>query len=279
MSSLYDFCVVYVVEVDRVIEAGSDPENQGPIYVCPCEYVVLEAKPNPAGASFPDGEPTWTLEEQPEGADAQLLPSGDMAVLDELTELGDYVVKARCGSVDEGDEITVIVGGNPPGRWRDWLPDWNCPPENQAFRRDECDNWISVYCDSENYLNETAYSWWFNKDTPTPRQTEVGCCVWNGGINLFRYWYSYPGPELYLRTEHWTCDPLKGCLADFQGCPWHWCYRYVSFHCWHGVPIVLWKRKAVGDTCPCTVDFPRPEDDEHCPCTLCPACSHRGWPD
>jgi hypothetical protein len=98
-----------VVEVNDVFESGTT--EGGPLYVCLGDSVDLEAIPNPSDASFPSGEPQWTIESQPTGADASLSPSSgsETSTLSDLTEPGDYVVKAKCGDSDTGDTITVTA--------------------------------------------------------------------------------------------------------------------------------------------------------------------------
>lgn len=100
---------VTIVEVDKVVKAGTT--NEGPLYVCLNSTVDLEAKPNPTGASFPSGEPNWSIVSQPSGASASLNPSSGTAAttLDNLTEPGHYIVKAKCGNNDTGDNITVTA--------------------------------------------------------------------------------------------------------------------------------------------------------------------------
>jgi len=100
---------VTVVKVERVVKEGTTDE--GPLYICLYDTVSLEAEPDPADAPFPEDEPHWTIESQPTGANASLsLSSGSATVfLYDLTKIGDYVVKARCGTSDPGDVITVTV--------------------------------------------------------------------------------------------------------------------------------------------------------------------------
>jgi len=120
---------VTIVAVDEVVKAGTI--DAGPLYVCLNGIVNLEAKPCPGGVSFPPGRPNWEIESQPSGASASLNPSSGSAArtLDNLTEPGDYVVKAKCGSSDSGDPITVTVfkikpetvSGTPANRHRTLL--------------------------------------------------------------------------------------------------------------------------------------------------------------
>jgi PKD repeat protein len=104
-----DCCIVYVVKVDKVVEAGTT--NEGPLYVCPDDTVNLQAKPYPAGVPFPSGEPYWKIVSQPSGANAYLSPSSGSATttLSSLGKPGEYVVKAKCGNNDTGHTITVKV--------------------------------------------------------------------------------------------------------------------------------------------------------------------------
>ncbi len=108
-SQYSDSCRVYVVEVDKVVKSGT--ADEGPLYVCLNGTVDLQAKPNPAGASFPTGEPHWSIENQPSRANATLNPSSGSATttLGNLTKPEDYIVKAKCGNSDTGDSITVTV--------------------------------------------------------------------------------------------------------------------------------------------------------------------------
>jgi len=101
-------CWVYIIEVDKVVQAYTQPPNEGPIYTCLDEPVYLKAIPNP-NVSFPEDQPTWTIESQPTGANAVLLPDADTAQLDDMKVPGNYVVKAKCSNNDTGDTITVTA--------------------------------------------------------------------------------------------------------------------------------------------------------------------------
>jgi len=72
--------------------------------------VSLRAYPYPSG-HFPDDEPHWSIVSQPSGASASITGDEDpvTATLDNLTKAGNYVIKAKCGSVDTGDNITVTA--------------------------------------------------------------------------------------------------------------------------------------------------------------------------
>ena len=107
-SSSFKQTKIYVVKVDKVVEAGTT--NEGPLYPgCLGTIVFLEAKPSPAGVSFPSGGPYWEIVEQPTGANASLSPTSGSTTttLSGLTKWGNYVVKAKCGCSDTGDSITV----------------------------------------------------------------------------------------------------------------------------------------------------------------------------
>lgn len=70
--------------------------------------MTLEAKPNPEGAPFPDGEPHWTLQ-KPDGSSASLSAStGSVTTLSGTNKFGQYIVTAKCCESDEGDSISVV---------------------------------------------------------------------------------------------------------------------------------------------------------------------------
>lgn len=99
---------LYAVIVDKIVK--SETTDQGPIYVCLNGSVDLEAFNNLETQSFPSGEPHWSIQSQPTGANASLTPSsGSSTTLGNLTKEGNYVVQAKCGSTDTGDSIIVKV--------------------------------------------------------------------------------------------------------------------------------------------------------------------------
>lgn len=106
---------VTVVRVNSVVEYGTT--DQGPLEVCLNDYVYLEAKPHPASASYPSGEPHWEITSYPEDASASLSPSSGSATttLSGLNKLGEYVIKAQCCDSDTGDSITINVTQENPG--------------------------------------------------------------------------------------------------------------------------------------------------------------------
>lgn len=247
---------VTVVAVDKVVESGTTDE--GPLYVvCSDDTVDLEAKPNPAGASFPTGEPHWSIVSQPTGASASLSPSSGSATttLSGLTKPGDYVVKAKCADFDTGDTISVTT---PPsqGYWEDFMPGFSCPPgsgePSQVAKPDDCGNRLAIYCDSNNSGNFTAFSWWYRVSGQTGRGTQVGLCVWTGGVNIFDYKVTDAtnyGKERYLETRHVTQNNAQGIDDDGEGCNGYWCWRVERYDCVNGAPIAgspWWLRQTEG---------------------------------
>ena len=96
---------ISVVKVDRVILDGVSPEDEGPIeIISPTSSVYLEAMPYPANATWPDEEPTWTIDGPPGSS-----PTVSNGYAAGLTVGGDYTVTAKCGSSDIGDSITITV--------------------------------------------------------------------------------------------------------------------------------------------------------------------------
>lgn len=101
----YDTTTVTVTVVD-VDEVGAQPGFLTSIYVALNEPIDLEAIRYPAG-QFPAGGPIWTIVSQPEGASASLSSTSGSATttLSNVTVPGEYIVKAKCGGTDSGDEI------------------------------------------------------------------------------------------------------------------------------------------------------------------------------
>jgi len=100
-----------VPEVDKIVLEGTS--NEGALHVWDESDVRLEAKPRPAGALFPMGEPHWEVYSQPTGADATITPDANpaTATLSDLTVPGNYSILARSGPVGMADTILVIVHG------------------------------------------------------------------------------------------------------------------------------------------------------------------------
>ena len=109
-----DWCTVYAVEVAEVVKFSSG--ESGPLYTCLDGEVVLEAKSNVSGP-FPDANlPTWQIiDTDPDGLTATLEPYGIggglyKATISDFSALGDYIVEAKCGNNDPGDNtITLTV--------------------------------------------------------------------------------------------------------------------------------------------------------------------------
>jgi len=128
------YCEVWVYKIDKVVKEGTTDE--GPIYVCLNDTVDLEAIPYPNTAYYPVEETIWEIVEEPNDANASLNPnSGSLTTtLSGLDEAGDYVVAAKCGAGDVGDEIIVTVVGvgeihiryaTSPESWEDVTEDPN----------------------------------------------------------------------------------------------------------------------------------------------------------
>jgi len=113
-SDYNDYCEVWVYKIDKVVKEGY-PDEEGPLYVAVNDTVDLEAIPYPNVEYYPTDETIWDVNQQPAGADALLNPDSNSltTTLSELTVDGEYKVKAACGPNDPGDEITIIVCGNP----------------------------------------------------------------------------------------------------------------------------------------------------------------------
>jgi hypothetical protein len=122
-SSDYDYCYVYVSEVDEIVNENYETGTQ---YVPVGGQINLYANSYPDNGQsypydeyyFPYGEPTWSITSKPSGSNQGLSTwdSGkcvgggeDALTLSNLTVAGDYVVKAVCGYYDSGNTITVTV--------------------------------------------------------------------------------------------------------------------------------------------------------------------------
>jgi hypothetical protein len=246
---------VTVVEVYNVAEDVTGYE--GPLYVvCPEDTVLLHAFPWPSEGPWPSGEPHWEFVSQP-GATGVITPfiGSDIVEVSGFGAPGEYVVKAKCGIDDVGDEITIIT---PPPQyyWRLFEPNFACPPRsgesNQKCKYDNCGNRLAVYCDANNSGQFTAYSWWYLPAGATPRGTEVGICVWIGGQNSFEYKVTDKtnyGKERFLETHHATQNDAKGVDGDGEGCDGYWCWRVERYDCVHDTPLgqgVWWRRRDWG---------------------------------
>jgi hypothetical protein len=229
---------VTIVKVDKVVESGTTDE--GPIYVCPDDTVSLEAKPNPSDASFPSGEPHWSIQSQPEGASASLSSSSGSATttLSGLTKLGEYVIKAQCGDSDSGD--TIIVSTAPTsGYWVNFVPYFSCPrlidPDCNLEWRDDvsdvCTNMITITC----FPGECFYKYFFNG-------VEVGRCPWPDAHNQFWYKISLDDKQ-FLETKHTSGNNENS--SSGAGCDGYYCWRTEKYDCLNKEPIdegVWWER-------------------------------------
>ena len=93
-----------VVAVDRVIVDGSNPEDQGPAYVC-SGSVTLRAMPDPAGAGYPASNPKWSITSKPAGSSVPDPADGSATATITPDVTGTYVIKAECGT--SSDTFTI----------------------------------------------------------------------------------------------------------------------------------------------------------------------------
>lgn len=236
-----------VVEVDKVVENVSPYTNEGPLYRCRNSTVSLKALANPSG-SFPDGEPHWTVESEPSGANATLTPSSGSATttLGGLTKSGEYVIKAKCGSSDTGDTITVKVE-TPLVNETDWLlyPDAdlpNCPPilcdGEDLTIFDDCGNELELSCAQKDGTGGPlgcAYRYFYNDNL-------ISSCIWEGGINKWWYKEATVGTsslKVFTKARHGTCDPDK---YDDEGCDGYHCALVTIYDCRTGESTPYWRR-------------------------------------
>lgn len=101
---------VTAVGVDRVIEDGSDPEDDGPLEVKLGLSVDLRAMrdPAPEEGPWPEANPKWEITDAPSAfSDGKLLPTTGGVTKFAPDETGTWKVKAKCGITE--DEITIEV--------------------------------------------------------------------------------------------------------------------------------------------------------------------------
>ncbi|MDB5342082.1 MAG: hypothetical protein JWP89_459 [Schlesneria sp.] len=99
---------VKVVAIDKIIVAGSDPENSGPVTVKLGMSVDLMAKrtPVPANGPWPEGQPTWEIVDPPNPfARGRLLPSTGGRITFVPDSEGTWTIKAKC--CDSEDTIVI----------------------------------------------------------------------------------------------------------------------------------------------------------------------------
>ena len=104
-----DYCEVWVYEVNEVVESGT--LDSGPLFVGLNEEVSLIAIPYPNyPLYYPVDATIWEVN-QPAGGNAVLEPDCNSltTTLKNLTVGGEYIVTAKCGPNDPGDEITIYV--------------------------------------------------------------------------------------------------------------------------------------------------------------------------
>jgi len=89
---------IIVVGVDKIIESGSNPENEGPVCVLVGNSVSLTAKPTPSSAVFPPGTPAWSITSQPTGSATVTSPTTGTTTSITPDLPGGYIVKAQCGT-------------------------------------------------------------------------------------------------------------------------------------------------------------------------------------
>jgi hypothetical protein len=135
-------------------------------------------------------------------------------------------------------DVCVSLCGATLGYWQEFMPTFHCPIEpgefNQRALPDDCENRLAVFCDSSNSGGFEAFSWWYREAGQTGRGTEVGLCVWYGGVNQFNYKVTnkaYYGKERFLETEHSTKNDNKGSFWNQEGCPDYWCWKVIRFDC------------------------------------------------
>ena len=108
-----DRCYVNVIEVEEVEKVGPEPNETGHVYTCLDGLLNLYARPN-IEFQWPDGEVTWQIaSSDPPGLTATLTPhhyKDAWAYLSDFSGAGHYVIEAKWGSYDPGDNtITVTV--------------------------------------------------------------------------------------------------------------------------------------------------------------------------
>jgi len=242
-----DCCCVYVTEVQKIVEEGTSDE--GPLTPgCLGNDVSLEAKPYPTAASFPDGEPHWTIQ-KPRTSDASLSPTSGSATttVSGLDMYGEYTITAKCGSSDDGDSITIKFllenetgweaygGSGIPGSCS---PTW-CDGEDSVIF-DDCGNELEVSCaqsDGTGGLSGCAYRYFYNDDL-------ISSCIWENGTN--KWWYKEAdiqgtNEKVFTKARHTTVDPDK---FDDEGCSGYYCSLVTIYNCTTGTSTEYWRRSA-----------------------------------
>ena len=255
---------VTVVDVNSVVEYGTTDE--GPLYVCPDDTVNLEAKPNPAGASFPTGEPHWSIVSQPPNANAALDPSSGSATttLSGLTKLGEYIIKAKCGDSD-GDTITVTNELENESIWYHYNPSSGeipipCLPVacdgEDSTEYDDCENELEVSCcqaDGTGGAFGCAYHYFYNDGL-------ISSCIFlTMADNTWLYKEAtIEGSEnrVFTKMKHVNAD-----LDGNEGCAGYYCTKIEIYDCLTGEydpNSPYWRRDT--DSAPLDID-----QGEECP--------------
>ncbi len=173
---------VTIVAVEKVVKQGT--ASEGPLYiVCSGDYVDLQAVPSPPGASFPAGEPHWTLQ-KPSGSSASLSNStGLTTTLIGTDKFGDYVVTAKCCDTDPGDSITVKWELGSVTGWQDYYNEYGDYPTlcvstacdgTDGYMLDDCGNKLEMCCcqpDGSGGIGDCAFRYFYNGG-------QVSYCPW-----------------------------------------------------------------------------------------------------
>jgi hypothetical protein len=223
--------------------------DEGPLYPgCLGNIMSLEAIPNPAGVSFPEGEPHWTIQSQPAGGVASLDPCSGSAttILSGLHKYGEYVVKAKCDG-SEGDTITVKFNLVDESGWKDY-PLGEVPGScggvcdgEDATIFDGCENELEVSCaqeDGTGGIGDCAYRYFYNDNL-------ISSCIWatNAGN---KWWYKDAKIEgtilrFITKARHTTVDGDK---FDSEGCDGYYCSLVTIYNCLTGESTKYWRRSA-----------------------------------
>jgi hypothetical protein len=93
------------VEIEKVIQDGSMPEDTGPLYTAVGTEVTVRAKPK-APDTFPAGKPTWDVTKKPMGSGVAAPAAGATAKITP-DKAGEYELEATCGTSKK--KITIFA--------------------------------------------------------------------------------------------------------------------------------------------------------------------------
>lgn len=246
-SDKWDTCTRFVtaVKVDKVVEQGTS--NEGPIGICPGNTVNLQAVPYPAGASFPWGEPHWTIVEKSWGTNAYLYyswgPTNTVAGLNNFQEY--VVVRARCGDFDTGDTITVTTQLENEIPWGCYSPTWGTWPTScmlicdgeDSYELDDCGNELEFSCCEPDGSGGTncAYRVFYNN-------TLLSSCVfgYSPENEVYRKIATIVGTDLKVITKikHINTETNKA----GGGCTGYYCAKFYTYDCVTGASSTIWQR-------------------------------------